>query len=248
MGARFLIRFDDICPTMNWGVWEQVEAILDRSGVKPILSVVPDNRDSNLVVDTPKIDFWEWVRHWQELGWAIALHGYHHVYETRSSGLMGINKRSEFAGLHYDVQRSNIEHALAIFSKEGIRANAWVAPAHSFDSITVQALGELGIRVINDGFYWRPVFRIGALWIPQQMWRFRPMPGGVWTVCFHHNLFNAGNIEKLGADIARYRQQIVSLDDLVSRYPAKTPSMLDKSFSALWLAGLRLKRRMAWPR
>lgn len=248
MGARFLIRFDDICPTMNWGVWYQVEAILDRFGVKPILAVVPDNRDSNLVVDTPKGDFWERVRHWQGQGWAIALHGYHHVYETKSSGLLGINKCSEFAGLPYDVQRSNIERALAVFSKEGIRADAWVAPAHSFDAITVQALGELGIRVISDGFHWRPVFSTGALWIPQQMWRFRPMPGGVWTVCFHHNHLTAGNIQKLGEDIVRYRQQIVSLGDLVNRYPAKTRSVLDKSFSALWLGGLRFKRRMAWPR
>ncbi len=45
MKARYLIRFDDICPTMNWTIWEQVEQVLRTYHVQPILAVVPDNQD-----------------------------------------------------------------------------------------------------------------------------------------------------------------------------------------------------------
>lgn len=245
MSACFLVRFDDICPTMNWGVWEQLESILTRHGVKPFMAVVPDNQDPKLIVDAPKVDFWERVRRWQKQGWTIALHGYQHVYETRHSGLLGINAYSEFAGLPYDVQRNKIERALGVFSREGIRADAWIAPAHAFDAVTVRVLGECGIRVVSDGFYWRPVFRMEMLWIPQQMWSFRSMPGGVWTVCYHHNRFSAGNIAKIEADIGHYRKDIVSLDALVKHYPAKPLGVMDVSFSVLWLVCLRLKLRLS---
>ena len=46
--ATYLVRFDDICPTMNWEAWEQVENVLVSEGIRPILAVVPDNRDENL--------------------------------------------------------------------------------------------------------------------------------------------------------------------------------------------------------
>jgi glycosyltransferase involved in cell wall biosynthesis/predicted deacetylase len=219
--------------------------MLRQHGVKPLLAVVPDNRDPNLVVDAPRADFWERVRRWQEQGFAIALHGYQHLYETGHSGLLGINAYSEFAGLTYEEQRDKIEHALAIFSREGIRPDGWAAPAHSFDAVTLRVLGEYGIRVVLDGFYWRPVFTMGALWIPQQMWRFRSMPGGVWTICCHHNRFSAGNIARLEADISHYRKDIVSLEALVTHYPAKSPGVMEVFFSALWGVFLRFKQRLA---
>src|SRR5262245_38354882 len=73
--SRYLIRFDDICSTMNWLVWDAIESQLIRYAVRPILAVVPDNRDPNLIVDPPRSDFWERVRRWQSRGYTIALHG-----------------------------------------------------------------------------------------------------------------------------------------------------------------------------
>ena len=57
--TQFLLRFDDICPTMNWRVWAEIETVLVQRQFKPILAVVPDNRDPELQVDTPADDFWE---------------------------------------------------------------------------------------------------------------------------------------------------------------------------------------------
>ncbi len=92
--ARYLIRFDDICPTMNWAVWDSIEEYLIRYRVRPILAVVPDNQDPNLVIDPPRDDFWERVRHWQRMGYSIALHGYQHRYVSSNAGLLLLNHQS----------------------------------------------------------------------------------------------------------------------------------------------------------
>src|SRR2546422_4041289 len=62
MTAKYLLRFDDLCPTMNWDVWSEVDGILRDADVKPILAVVPDNRDEKLQCGEPNSHFWEHVR------------------------------------------------------------------------------------------------------------------------------------------------------------------------------------------
>lgn len=244
MSAQYLVRFDDICPTMNWSIWERVESVLMRHNIKPILAVVPDNRDPMLMVDSVCAGFWERVRAWQATGWTIALHGYQHRYETDHPGLLGINIFSEFAGLSYAAQRAKLEQAVAVFKAQGVRVDGWVAPAHAFDATTVKVLLELGINVISDGFYSRPVKRLGALWIPQQMWRFRAMPFGVWTVCYHHNHLSESAFGQFEIDAARFSPVITSVDQVVSGYPFKPVGFLDAAMSLAWLTALRLKRRL----
>ena len=78
MTAKYLLRFDDLCPTMNWDVWREVEQILYDTGVKPILAVVPDNKDEALRCGEPNSQFWEHVRQWQRAGAAVGLHGFEH--------------------------------------------------------------------------------------------------------------------------------------------------------------------------
>lgn len=68
-------------------------------GIKPLIGVVPDNKDANLCKDAPKADFWERIIQIQQQGWIIAMHGYHHVYTTAAGGCFPLNRQSEFAGL-----------------------------------------------------------------------------------------------------------------------------------------------------
>lgn len=246
MTARYLIRFDDICPTMNWRTWDRIEPVLRAYGVKPILAVVPDNQDSKLRVDEGRADFWTRVRAWQEAGWCIALHGFQHRYVTRNAGLMGINSYSEFAGLSEAEQREKLVQALAIFRENEVYADVWVAPAHSFDAITVSLLLEMGIKVISDGFYARPVRRMGALWLPQQLWKFRPMPAGLWTVCLHCNGYGEARILSLQEQIARYASRLTSVDEVLNSYPVKPVSWWDMGFSAA-LRTMRGFKRWAQP-
>ena len=48
--AKYLLRFDDLCPAMNWDTWSEIEVTLVRKGIKPLLAVVPDNQDATLKV------------------------------------------------------------------------------------------------------------------------------------------------------------------------------------------------------
>lgn len=242
MKARYLVRFDDICPTMNWRVWEQLETVLQAHDVKPIMAVVPDNRDPHLTVDAPQTDFWARVRRWQAAGWTIALHGHQHLYTTREAGLVGINRFSEFAGLAEDQQRDKLRLALAVFEREGVRADAWVAPAHSFDAVTLRLLVQAGVRVVSDGFYTRPVQHMGAVWLPQQLWRFRPMWTGLWTVCFHHNGFDRAAVERFAKDIANYAPHIVGVPAALAPHAVGQRNAADAAFASAWMAALRLKR------
>ncbi len=241
--ARYLVRIDDICSTMDWRAWEAVESLLNAHSVKPILAVVPDNRDPSLMCGDPAPDFWQRVRDWQRVGWTIAIHGYQHLYETRDSGLVGLNPFSEFAGLPIEQQRRKLTSALEIFRKERVDVEAWVAPAHSFDESTVTVLKELEITTISDGFCFRVVERLGCRWVPQQLWRFRSMPFGVWTVCLHPNaLRDERNLARLEADLARYAGRIVALRDVaqVDNRVAKRTS-IDAMFEAVWHLALRAK-------
>lgn len=232
MTARFLIRFDDICPTMNWTAWARIEEILNKHSIKPILAVVPDNRDSNLEISDARPDFWEQVRTWQEWGWTIGMHGYQHVYRTGEAGLIGLNKRSEFAGLSRDQQEAQIASGLEIFQREAVRPTVWVAPGHSFDETTVSVLQSYGIAVISDGFFLRPVRFCNSIWIPQQLWRFRPFLFGLWTVCYHHNKFDENNIAAFEKDVHRYSPNLVSLDQLVSPNDVQNIILLDRQTAA----------------
>lgn len=247
MSAQYIVRFDDVCPTMDWQIWARLEPTLLRHDIKPILAVVPDNRDPTLVVSPSRADFWDLVRHWQRIGWTIALHGNQHVYETKDAGLLGVNPYSEFAGLPAEVQRKKLEDGLNVFRREGVRVQAWVAPAHSFDRTTVGLLIEFGIRVISDGFYVRPVSRFGAVWVPQQLWRFRHAPCGVWTVCFHANTFDEAAIARFEADVGRFASRITDLPTAVEQFGAGAVRWSDHAMAGVWRTALRARRLQASP-
>jgi peptidoglycan/xylan/chitin deacetylase (PgdA/CDA1 family) len=244
VSARYLLRFDDICPGMNWAVWSRIEPLLEKHGVKPLIAVVPDNRDPKLNVQAPRDDFWAWVRARQAAGWCIAIHGYQHLYETRDPGIMRINFKSEFAGLPEHVQRDKLTRGLGILRDNGVRADAWIAPGHSFDATTVRVLLELGVDTISDGFFFRPVQYLGAYWIPQQLWHFRPMPGGIWTVCLHHNAYQEAEITRLRVWLDQYASRMMSASQVKQEYAARPAGLADRSFAALVPALRSIRRRL----
>jgi predicted deacetylase len=215
MSARFLVRFDDLCPTMNWSVWSEIERILDANDVRPLVAVVPDNQDEHLRVDAALPVFWDRVRDWQQRGWSIGWHGYQHRYTEQNAGLVGVHPGSEFAGVSAEEQKRRLALAALIFRDQGVVPTVWIAPGHSFDWITVRLLREHGVTTISDGHFLRPVRWSGCIWVPQQLWRFRPMRVGLWTVCHHHNSWQDRDLERFEADIVRFRRQIVALPEVL---------------------------------
>ncbi|HVR02766.1 MAG TPA: DUF2334 domain-containing protein [Polyangia bacterium] len=243
MSAQYLVRFDDICPGMSWQVWRDVEAILVAADVKPMLAVVPSNQDAKLNVGAPEERFWDLVRAWQKRGWTIGLHGYQHRYVTKDAGLVGLNARSEFAGVPAPEQAKKLKAAVEIFHQESVRPEVWIAPAHSFDDATVAALKELGIGAISDGFYLSAHRDAREMvWIPQQIWSFRHRPFGLWTVCYHINSWKAADIRRFERDVATYRDSIISIKDVLAAPMIRRKGWHDDWISRAFLATLRSKR------
>jgi len=218
----FLLRFDDICPTMRWDIWSQIEAALVEHNIKPMLAVVPDNQDPVLQPSPAVPDFWRRVRRWQELGWTIAMHGYQHLYVANDAGLVALRKKSEFASLSPTVQEEKLRRGHQIFTREGIKSHVWIAPGNAFDETTVSLLPQIGIDTISVGWFWKPF--IGpheTKWVPCQLSILRPVPAGVWTVCYHHNSWTPSDLSDFFRGLERYRQHIVSLDEALSLSPPK---------------------------
>ena len=73
------MRLDDASEYMDVEKWQRMEDLLDKYHIKPIVGVIPNNQDPDMVGVYPKDEqFWEKVQRWKEKGWTIALHGYTH--------------------------------------------------------------------------------------------------------------------------------------------------------------------------
>ena len=179
----------------------------------------------NLEYSSPDPCFWDRVRKWQQKRWAIALHGLHHVYHPIPKGarsLISISDKSEFVGLPLNSQRDIIKAAWTRLLSKGVEPIIFMAPSHAFDVNTLVALyKETDIRIITDGFSLFPFREGGFIWIPQQLWRFRNMPFGMWTVCLHPNTATTVQLKRVIADLVRYRDRIISVDDINKDTPFK---------------------------
>lgn len=225
MSARYLVRLDDACATMDRRKWDLLEAALDAQRVRPIVAVVPDNRDPKLVFEQADAGFWDRVRTWQAKGWTVAMHGHtHEMHATDHALLVPFYKRSEFAGLPGEAQAQKIRTAWQMFLAQGVVPQVWVGPAHSFDLLTLQALrAETSIRVVSDGIAWNTFYQHGFHWIPQQLWRFAPRRWGLWTVNLHPNQMSEESIAAAQTAMAALRGQIIRFEDVKLHTRGKSP-------------------------
>ena len=237
MSAKYILRLDDACPTMDKIKWQRIEDLCYKHDIKPIVAVIPNNSDSEMIIDPIDNEFWEKVRNWQAKGWSIALHGYDHVYISDASGLVPFNNTSEFAGLRYEEQKKKITLGLEIFSKNKVEINVWVAPSHTFDENTLKALRGTSIDTVSDGIALSPFTSLGFKWIPQQLWYFREMLFGTWTACFHPNTMDEADFEKLELFIKESSQSFIDIETL----EYSKLSMLDRTFSTIYWVLRRIK-------
>jgi predicted deacetylase len=217
---------------MNWEMWSKIERVLLEQNIKPLLAVIPDNQDEKLRVAPSHSSFWEEVRKWQGWGWTIGLHGYQHRFVTQEAGIVGIQPRSEFAGVPPSEQDEKLGRAVEIFRSNGVEPQVWIAPAHSFDWNTVAGLQKLGITTISDGFAIAPhTDSRGLLWVPQQLWRFRWRPFGVWTVCYHHNRWVEAQFAQFLRDVSACSGAIADLPAVSARYGRRRHTSLDRAYA-----------------
>ena len=207
----YLIRLDDACCNMNETNWLRMEQLLDNYSIQPIVGIIPNNKDQELLLYNTVPNFWERVQSWMNKGWTIALHGDTHVYETDSGGINPINKRSEFAGVSLERQREKIRSGNSVLLNHGINAEIFFAPSHTFDLNTLQALkDETDIRVISDTIANDVYFEDSFYFIPQQSGAVRNLPFKLTTFCYHPNTMLDADFEKLNAFLNQYSDRFTS--------------------------------------
>lgn len=207
---KIAVRLDDITPAMDWEKFTAFAALLDEFDIKPLIGVVPDNRDENLDRDTAREDFWDYIRARQEDGWVIAQHGCYHVYTRHKGGLFPLNDFSEFAGVPYEEQLAMLEQGKRILAQQRIMTDLFMAPAHSYDRNTLRALKQAGFRGLTDGFGNRPYRRRGLTFYPIsfRLENSLKKDKGFTTMVVHTNTLNDGDME-------RYRK-IFQEQDIIS--------------------------------
>lgn len=220
-GMKICIRMDDITPDMDWAKFLRFKELCDLYQVKPLIGIVPKNEDQSLRIDTPRADFWDYVKQLQKEGWLLAQHGYTHVYTTREAGLFPLNAFSEFAGVEYSEQYEAIKLGQDIFREHGIETDIFMPPGHSFDKHTFKALQNLNYWRITDGFGKRPYVRYNMLFYPISHSQKRALraKNGYTTFVVHTNTMNERDFKRYEWLFREYKGRIVSYSELFQVEP-----------------------------
>lgn len=167
---KIAVRLDDITPDMDWERFLRFKELLDRYQVKPLIGVIPENRDRNLraekVCPLGEEGFWQYIKELEQQGWVIAMHGCYHVYCMVRGGIFPLNNFSEFVGLSFDEQKKMLDQGKKLLQERGITTDIFMAPAHSYDQITLRALKASGFQALTDGFGEKPYRFRGLTFYP----------------------------------------------------------------------------------
>ena len=232
--STYLMRLDDAAEHMNVESWSRVERLLDFYSIKPIVGVIPNNRDEQLCSYPYDDVFWDRVISWREKGWSIAMHGYDHVYVTKQGGINPVQQRSEFAGLPLDVQRKKIKDGIAAFSSHGISPTVFFAPSHTFDEQTLSALlSESKIRIVSDTVAIDSYGEGGLSFVPVQSGRVRALPFRVVTFCYHPNTMDDADFSALEEFLSHHAKEFGVCESVAKK---RHRTIADKFVSACYFA------------
>ena len=220
MFTGYLIRLDDIAENMDWDMMERASNLFDKFKVKPVLGIIPNNKDPELL-NYPKRDnsFWDQVRNWKKKGWEIAMHGSTHVYDknTQKKDYFGYGGESEFCGHTLEIQTSRIKDGLKKFSEEKIQIRSFFAPNHTYDQNTFAALKNSGINEIIDGYGLMPYSKNGLKFIPQLFYKNIALPFGIQTTQIHLNYWKQKDFESFEKFITKNINKIISYDQAIKK-------------------------------
>lgn len=242
---RILVRFDDICPTMNYVQWKYAVDLLDKYNIKPLIGVIPDCKDPDLQIEAEHLDFWNNIKTLQEKGYTIAMHGYQHVFDSHNKGIVNNRYGSEFAGHSLEIQIEKIKKGKKILNEHGIYTDVFFAPAHSYDENTIKALAANGFKYMSDAKSSRPYEIDGLKLLPC---RASGCPNvskeGIYTVVFHAHEWEREDkkycLKEFVKLLINYSNDIVSFD-VFSSIESGSPffQKIDEQAYLFWQYGIK---------
>jgi predicted deacetylase len=213
-----LIRFDDVAENMNWYLMGKCEELFKKYNIKPLLGVIPNNQDKELLVEKRNNEFWTKVRQWKSMGWEIAMHGYSHVYDStahKKKDYFKYGGGSEFYAHSFEEQKIRLQKGLKKFKDENIKIRAFFAPNHIYDENTFRALKSLGINQVIDGYGLFPYEEEGITFIPQLFYKNTFIPFGFQSTQIHLNYWKDQDFTKFKELIEKKHNKIITYDQML---------------------------------
>lgn len=209
---KIAVRLDDITPDMDWEKFRRLETLLDENNIAPLIGIVPDNQDPNLMRNPVMADFEVQIKKWENRGWVLAMHGWKHIYTTKKGGLFPLNNFSEFAGVAKEKQREMILDGKHKLLGMGVKTDIFMAPAHSFDKNTLSLLKEAGFQYITDGFGNQPYRWNGLTFLPIAFQKNKDIEKseGYTTLVFHTNTMNEQDFLAFEKTLQKHKNDFIS--------------------------------------
>ena len=231
----YLLRLDDASEHWNKNNWHRIHDLLEKYDIKPIVAIIPLNRDKELMRFPVDPLYEKTIKTWILSGWIPAMHGCNHVVNKKSSGMHPVHNISEFAGCSISAQRELIREGYRKMLEIGIKPLIFVAPFHTFDRNTLTVLKEeTDISIINDtvarDIYYKDCF----YFIPQQSGTVRSLKLPIVTFCYHPNVMNDESFSKLERFIRKHRSEFISFDNLELK--KRQPDFIDRILSFAYFA------------
>ena len=197
---KFIIRLDDACETMNKEMWNQMESLLDKYNIKPIIGIIPENKDKDFTWDYDSSFWTDTVKRWQNKNYIIAQHGCHHLFQE--------NPKSEFQGFPYSKQKELLLKGNDIIKKHEVNPTCFFAPQHTYDKTTKKLFSELNLfQFISDGYALGPYRIKNTIYLPSIFdTPHKILPFGVYTFVYHPNNITKEALEYLEKFIIKYEK------------------------------------------
>ena len=214
-----LIRFDDIAANMNWELMDKCEELFDKNNIKPVMGVIPNNKDRELLSYPNRENFWKIVERWKSKNWEIAMHGYNHIYDTntKNKDYFNYGGGSEFFGHSIEVQKNKIKSGLQVFKKNNISIRVFYAPNHTYDRNTFEALKAEGIYQVIDGYGLMPYKKNDIQFIPQLFYKLYLLPYGIQSTQIHLNYWKTQDFKDFEEFVKRNLDKIINYDEALSK-------------------------------
>ena len=240
--AQYLLRFDDLCPTMPRERWEQFRNLIDEFGVRPILAVVPDNQDSRLERAPADPDSGPNCGPWRRPALPSRF--------MATGTLQQPGKEPAWNSSKNGICRSRPRDA-ARMDPGGLQdsARSWTESA---------PLGRASPRL-------RPEYspRLARIWAGVHLRRFCADPvsprchdvdsaaamgaggekKGLWTICIHPYAASSNDIERLQSFLQNHASQITSFDRVLKEFPPSSLGVWERMYQALALRRVQRRNR-----